>query len=45
MVWQRYHDNTGHNDVFVDGGKIPEISGEELQKLAKKAVNKNSVKT
>ena len=39
MVWQRYHDNTEHNNVFAL------FFPEEIQKLPEKARNKNTVKT
>ena len=52
MVSQGYHDDTGHNHVFgfvvkkniQMAAKILVVSGEALQKLAEKAVNKNTVK-
>ena len=45
MAWQGYQDNTEHNYLMAFvfkkiGGKFPEISDEEIEMLAKKAVNK-----
>ena len=50
MVQQSYHDNTGHNDVFVDvfktmATKSRKFPVKKYKSLPKKAVNKNTVKT
>ena len=40
-----YHDNTGHSYVFTFknmAARFPEMSGEEIQKFAVKAVKKNT---
>ena len=45
MVEQGYHDNIEHNYVFTFknmAARFLEISGEEIQKFAVKAVNKNT---
>jgi len=48
MVQQGYHDNTEHNYGFSFvfkkmAARFSEIFREEIQKLAEKAVNKNTV--